>query len=88
MDCDRCGEEIEGFRVLMTREEVEEAGGEIEEGYEDREEFPVGTAGYYRTTEGSQWAEYADEDEEYLCDACMVTDPDYQNDYPEANANS
>lgn len=80
--CDRCGEELddECFRVVATREELEAQGQEIPEEYEDREEFPIGTAGYYRTSTG-QWAEYADDDEEILCDPCMMNDEDYQADY-------
>ena len=80
-ECDRCGEEIDGFRVVLLREEIEAQGREIPDRWSDRDEFPMGTAGYYRTSEG-QWAEYADEDEDILCDDCMLSDPDYQEDYP------
>lgn len=82
-ECDRCGEEIDGFRVIYTREELEEEGHvEIPERWDDRDEFPMGTAGYYRTNDDTQWSEYADEDEEFVCDDCMTNDPRYQADYP------
>lgn len=80
--CDRCGDEIDGFSVVATREELEAEGTDIPERWDDRDEFPIGTSGYYRTSEG-QWAEYAEEGEEFLCDSCMQSDPGYQEDYPE-----
>lgn len=82
-DCDRCGKEIDGFRVMYTREELEVDGdAEIPERWEDRDEFPIGTAGYYRTSSG-EWAKYTDDGEDIICDFCMETDERYRQAYPQ-----
>lgn len=78
--CDRCEETVDGFRMMVSRKELKEMNRAIPTRWNDKDEFPMGTAGYYRTSEG-QWAEYADEDEDILCDECMTNDPDYQEMY-------
>lgn len=38
---------------------------------------PDCTMGYYETTYPSFWSKFANEKEEYLCDACMFREPRY-----------
>lgn len=40
------------------------------------------TGGFYIVAEGS-WKEYQRDDEEYICDECMHTDPKYKKLYQE-----
>ena len=51
----------------------------------DGVETDAGTAGFYRTHDGTPWAQYTDADEDVVCDPCMLTDPRYQADYGTAN---
>jgi hypothetical protein len=39
------------------------------------------TAGYYVVTGQSGWAEFANPGEQYVCDACMWSDPRYAASY-------
>ena len=44
-------------------------------------ETEKGTAGFYKMV-GSAWIKYRRNDEIFVCDHCMLNDPEYIKDYP------
>lgn len=77
-ECDRCDDEIEGFEFVADMSTVREKS-DIEIDREE-DELVIATAGFYYTDTGP-FADYTDDNEDIICDECMLGDEGYQEDY-------